>query len=100
MLTLLVLPIQSIHCNLFPKFNFFSTRPLSFCKVNVISNLGRLLCKLFNFTSSLQTQSIAESLPQVQPRAEARETDEYKAAIELEMWKEQQEEMFENQVFF
>lgn len=33
---------------------------------------------------------------QVQP--EPRETLEYKAALELEMWKEMQEDLFENQV--
>lgn len=30
---------------------------------------------------------------------EPRETLEYKAALELEMWKEMQEDIFENQVF-
>lgn len=34
-------------------------------------------------------------LAQVSPR----ETDEYKAALELEMWKEEQEHVFENQVW-
>jgi centrosomal protein CEP120 len=31
---------------------------------------------------------------------EPRETLEYKAALELEMWKEMQEDIFENQVIF
>ncbi|NWR74253.1 CE120 protein, partial [Centropus unirufus] len=43
-------------------------------------------------------------VPHSQPRApenhpEPRETLEYKAALELEMWKEMQEDIFENQVF-
>lgn len=32
--------------------------------------------------------------------AKPRETPEYRAALELEMWKEMQEDLFENQVFF
>lgn len=44
-------------------------------------------------------------VPHTQPRCvpedhpEPRETLEYKAALELEMWKEMQEDIFENQVF-
>lgn len=38
------------------------------------------------------------NVPEVQP--EPRETLEYKAALELEMWKEVQEDLFENQVSF
>lgn len=33
-------------------------------------------------------------------QTEPRETLEYKAALELEMWKEMQEDIFENQVTF
>lgn len=33
-------------------------------------------------------------------QTEPRETLEYKAALELEMWKEMQEDLFENQVTF
>ena len=36
---------------------------------------------------------------QREPQQEPRETDEYKAALELEMWKEEQEHVFENQVY-
>ena len=39
--------------------------------------------------------------PSAAPSADSappRETDEYKAALELEMWKEEQEHVFENQV--
>ncbi|KAL5004829.1 hypothetical protein ScPMuIL_018285 [Solemya velum] len=63
-----------------------------------LEDWGSISTQVLAGQESSNTQSIAESLPQVQPRAEARETDEYKAAIELEMWKEQQEEMFENQL--
>lgn len=46
-----------------------------------------------------------QHVPRTQPRRtpenhpEPRETLEYKAALELEMWKEMQEDIFENQVF-
>jgi len=39
-----------------------------------------------------------QGLPASPPKQEPRETAEYKAAIELEMWKETQEHAFENQV--
>jgi len=45
----------------------------------------------------LQTAGIAESQPGV-GAVSPRETEEYKAALELEMWKEEQEHVFENQV--
>lgn len=43
-------------------------------------------------------------VPHIQPHAQEnppgpRETLEYKAALELEMWKEMQEDIFENEVF-
>ena len=36
----------------------------------------------------------------VEAAAKSRETLEYKAALELEMWKEMQEDLFDNQVIF
>ncbi|WAR00622.1 CE120-like protein [Mya arenaria] len=41
------------------------------------------------------TMGIAENQP---PTQSPRETEEYKAALELEMWKEEQEHVFENQL--
>ena len=45
----------------------------------------------------LQTRSVAETYDEG-GGGEPRETAEYKAALELEMWKEEQEHVFENQV--
>lgn len=49
-------------------------------------------------------QQKPSSLPPVpcpsEIQTEPRETLEYKAALELEMWKEMQEDIFENQVTF
>ncbi|XP_060558549.1 centrosomal protein of 120 kDa-like, partial [Ruditapes philippinarum] len=47
---------------------------------------------------SAQTVSMAEGYHHREPQQEPRETDEYKAALELEMWKEEQEHVFENQL--
>ncbi|KAJ7425430.1 centrosomal protein of 120 kDa [Pitangus sulphuratus] len=48
-----------------------------------------------------QQQHIPHTQPHCAPEdhPEPRETLEYKAALELEMWKEMQEDLFENQVF-
>ena len=50
-------------------------------------------CKMYLQTST----SEAPGAPPVGP-SEPRQTVEYQAAMELEMWKEQQEQLFENQV--
>ncbi|XP_053405525.1 centrosomal protein of 120 kDa-like [Mercenaria mercenaria] len=46
---------------------------------------------------SAGTTNMADGYRQA-PQQEPRETDEYKAALELEMWKEEQEHVFENQL--
>ena len=45
-----------------------------------------------------EPQRIPPSQPQPPPVTDPRDTAEYKAALELELWKEQQEEMFQAQV--
>ena len=50
-------------------------------------------CKMYFQTSTAE----APGAPPVGP-SEPRQTVEYQAAMELEMWKEQQEQLFENQV--
>lgn len=49
------------------------------------------------FEHNLQAQSLSPGFRPASPQ-EPRETEEYKAALELEMWKEEQEHVFENQV--
>ena len=56
-----------------------------------------------NGDSTSQAYSVSDAAQAAAPPApppEPRETQEYKAAMELEMWKEQQETVFENQVCF
>ena len=45
-----------------------------------------------------EPQRVPPSQPQPPPVTDPRDTAEYKAALELELWKEQQEEMFQAQV--
>lgn len=69
----------------------------------------RYMCERTGFTSfSFMSQGLSavQQKPSSVPPApcpsevqtEPRETLEYKAALELEMWKEMQEDIFENQV--
>uniref|UniRef100_A0A7N4NH57 Centrosomal protein of 120 kDa n=1 Tax=Sarcophilus harrisii TaxID=9305 RepID=A0A7N4NH57_SARHA len=49
--------------------------------------------------AAIQQKSLSpQALCGTEPQAEPRETLEYKAALELEMWKEMQEDLFENQL--
>lgn len=65
------------------------------CVVLSLEDWGPISAQLVSQQESLDTYSKVE--PVVQPE-QPRETAEYQAALEIEMWKESQEQMFENQL--
>ncbi|XP_026072887.1 centrosomal protein of 120 kDa-like isoform X1 [Carassius auratus] len=79
-----------------------SERLAELCYVSVLEDLGFVKAQDVLVSESSQGPAALAPPPQgpggAEPLTRPRETPEYKAALELEMWKEMQEDLFDNQL--
>ncbi|XP_067886022.1 centrosomal protein of 120 kDa isoform X2 [Heterodontus francisci] len=83
--------IAELYCSMtLEDYNFVKTQHITVSDSSLNSNIGH------KQQPDPSTKPVQASEPGLEP--EPRETMEYKAALELEMWKEVQEDLFENQL--
>lgn len=86
------------------------SKNISFMLLRDVSSWWPSFTLQHSLSSSLESSQASSAIPLAEPQrvppaqpkpppvTDPRDTAEYKAALELELWKEQQEEMFQAQV--